>query len=257
MRLLIIELRKVIWYRAFWISTLGYLLLMPLLFVSLANFNIQVSGGTSLGLNLYLFPQVWQNVSYMASWFNLLLYFFVILLVTNEFQFRTLRQNIIDGLSREEVLIGKLLLLLLFTVVSTLLVAAVGLGCGLAYGEGVNWQTAFEKIHFVPIFFLQCYATLVFALFLSLLVQKQGLTIIAYLFYSMVLENVLRFKLLPKGWGEYLPMKTISDLIPNPFPAMLGMGVAKDPELNTLLFTVGYIVLFSLASWGWLRWRDV
>lgn len=257
MRLLIIELRKVIWYRAFWISSFGYLLLMPLLFMSLANFNIQVSGGTSLGLNLYLFPQVWQNVTYMASWFNLLLYFFVILLVTNEFQFRTLRQNIIDGMSREEVLIGKLLLLLLFTVVSTLLVAAVGLGCGLAYGEGVNWATATEKIHFLGIFFLQCYATLVFALFLSLVVQKQGLTIIAYLFYSMVVENVLRFKLLPQGWGDYLPMKIISDLIPNPLPSLLGMGVAKDPEWISVFLTLGYIALFSLASWGWLRWRDL
>lgn len=256
MRLLSIELRKIIWYWAFWMSALAYILLMPLLFISLANLNLRVGPGTSLGINLYLFPQVWHHASYMASWFNLLLYFFVILLVTNEFQFRTLRQNVIDGLSRTEVLMGKLLLLLLFTGVSTVLVAVVGLGCGLAYGNGFEPEKAFEQIHFIPVFFLQCYATLVFALFLSLLVQKQGLTIIVYLFYSLVLENVLRFKLLPEGWGDYLPMKIISELIPNPFPALLGFGAPQSPELGTILWALGYTLFFIGASWGWLHWRD-
>ncbi|PIQ25613.1 hypothetical protein COW36_21465 [bacterium (Candidatus Blackallbacteria) CG17_big_fil_post_rev_8_21_14_2_50_48_46] len=257
MRLLSIELRKIVWYRAFWISALAYLVLMPLLFISMANFKIEVGAKTSIGLNFYLFPDVWHHAAYMASWFNLLLYFFVILLVTNEFQFRTLRQNIIDGLSRSEVLIGKLLLLLLFTLVSTLLVAVVAFGCGLAYGNGFDPATAFDKINYLALFFLQCYATLIFALFLSLLVQKQGLTIIVYLFYSLVIEPVLHYRILPQGWGEYLPMKIISELIPNPLPALLGLGVTRTVELQTILIALGYMVLMVVASWGWLHWRDL
>jgi ABC-2 type transport system permease protein len=259
LRVLAIELRKIIWYRAFWLSALAYLILMPLFFISLANLQLQLGGpgGTQLGINLYLFPQVWHHAAYMAGWFNLLLYFFLILLVTNEFQFRTLRQNIIDGMSREEVLLGKLLLILIFTLVSTILVALVAFGCGLVYGDGFQFSTAFEKWIFIPAFFLQCLATLVFALFVSLIVQKQGLTIIVYLFYVLVIENVLRFKLLPKGWGDYLPMKTVSDLIANPFPALMGWGKAQTPEWGTVVLVLGYTLLWLGLSWAWLRWRDL
>ncbi|PKL75826.1 MAG: ABC transporter permease, partial [Candidatus Melainabacteria bacterium HGW-Melainabacteria-1] len=117
-KLLEIELRKLVPYRFFWISVLAYALLMPALFVSFYRFNIQIQS-FEIGIDFYNFPDVWHNSAYIAKWFNFLLYVFVLQMVTNEYQFRTIRQNIIDGLSPWQYLSGKVLLLLLFALGST------------------------------------------------------------------------------------------------------------------------------------------
>ncbi len=50
----------------------------------------------------YDFAHTWQTTSYVGGWLLLLPGLLLILLITNEFSFRTHRQNIIDGWARKD-----------------------------------------------------------------------------------------------------------------------------------------------------------
>src|SRR5688572_6830858 len=100
-QLLAIEWLKIKRYRTFWILTGFFLVLLPLLNYQILHGMVKIGGG---GINLlsqsYSFPAVWGNVGFWGSIFILFLSILIIILTTNEFNFRTHRQNVIDGLKR-------------------------------------------------------------------------------------------------------------------------------------------------------------
>src|SRR5215216_6037575 len=122
--LLKIEWLKVKNYKTFWIFTVLY-------FVSILGINYtgyyinelaitSMPGSSAILGSPYGFPKVWQTVGWMSSW---LLYFpgiLFIMLLTNEFNFKTHRQNIIDGWSRFQFITVKVIFALLFSLVATL-----------------------------------------------------------------------------------------------------------------------------------------
>ena len=61
-----------------------------------------------------------------------------ILLITNEVQYRTHRQNIIDGWSRMDFLKAKFSMLIFFVAVSTLLVFIIALIVGFSSGSAFS-----------------------------------------------------------------------------------------------------------------------
>ena len=63
MKLLEIELRKLIPYRSFWVAVLAYAILMPALFISLYRFNIKIEQFT-LGFNFYNFRDNFSDAYY-------------------------------------------------------------------------------------------------------------------------------------------------------------------------------------------------
>ena len=62
-----------------------------------------------LRVPLYHFPDIWQNLTYISTYFQPILAIIVIISLTNEFSFKTIRQNIIDGFDRKDFLVSKLL----------------------------------------------------------------------------------------------------------------------------------------------------
>lgn len=256
LKLLEIELRKLTPYRFFWLAAAAYILMMPGLFISLYRFNINVKGAT-IDFNFYNFPDVWHNCTFIAGWFNILLYFFVLQVVTNEYQFRTIRQNIIDGLSRWQYLAAKALLLLFFAVCSTLLVALIALLCGLFLSEAPNQAQMWQKTEYLGYYFLQLLGYLSFALLVGTLVRKQATSIIVFIGYTLVLENIIRYRFFADNIGPYLPLQVLGALMPNPLPYYFGMGEPPVVATEMITLSVVYILLFLGLS-GWLiRQRDL
>src|SRR5688500_2377894 len=95
--LLRIELRKILPYRTIWVI-LGIFILLLFLIVK-GSSTIEINGQKA-GTSLYNFPDIWMKLTYIASYFNLLLGILVIILITDEYSFRTLRQQVIDGYFR-------------------------------------------------------------------------------------------------------------------------------------------------------------
>src|SRR6476619_1417230 len=70
----------------------------------------------------FSFPKVWQTVSYYSGLMLLLPGLLMLILVTNEFTYRTHRQNIIDGISRKQFTQVKLFIGFIIALASTALV---------------------------------------------------------------------------------------------------------------------------------------
>lgn len=256
LKLLKIELKKIKSYKAFWVCIVLYTILFPLLFTGIRNININASLKETAFSMMYSFPNLWHNVSYFAGWFNILLYLIMILLVTNEYIFKTLRQNIIDGLSKAEIIGGKLLLGGAFSLYSTILIVITGLLSAYFFApDTFTNELIFGKLSFVAAYFLQTFGYMTFAILLSFIFKRQGFTIIFFIIYSTMIENIIALRT-PENIAKYFPLETFSNLIKNPFSKYISGAVQEAPETNFIIASIAYILIFSFSSYILLEKTD-
>ena len=255
-KLLAIEMKKVVPYVTFWIMLGIYAFL--LFFVFFVLHQIKMGGNLSFfSLQAYYtFPELWHTLSYIASFFNLLLGMLIIILITNEFTFRTVRQNVIDGLSKMDFLVSKLLLILVIAVAATVLVFIIGMINGLMETDSLTSSIIFEKIDFVLAYFVQAIGYMCFALFVGTLVKKSGLAIGLFLLYSKIVEPLIGWKL-PNEISDYLPFHNISGLISNPAFKLIGMSVPESPVGIHFVFTLIYSAAFLGGTYLLMTKRDL
>jgi len=149
-----IEWLKIKSYRTFWVLFLAFIIFYPLAFYFSANKYMEVTSAGTEGKMLkaflaspFVFPRVWLGASWMGGLFFILIGMLFILLITNEVQYRTHRQNIIDGWSREQFINVKIAIAVIVALVATLVVIITGLVFGFASG------TSFSLTHFESVFF--------------------------------------------------------------------------------------------------------
>src|SRR5690349_23467372 len=130
LHLLSIEFRKMYSYRTFWIVcglyflTIGFSTATGMEFLKWLS-NTIGKFGQELNINripLYHFPDVWLNLVWWSGFFKVLLGIMTVISITNEYTYRTIRQNVIDGLSRWEFLLSKILTNFLLSLSSVVLV---------------------------------------------------------------------------------------------------------------------------------------
>jgi hypothetical protein len=252
-----IELRKLIPYRTAWIILLLYPALLGATVAGAGGVSVN---GQAIGQALYALPELWQKLTFIAGYFALLPAFLLIMLITDEFQFRTFRQQVIDGASREQLALGKLQVALLFTVWGVLSVLLVGVYFGLMHNPTANLA---EVLAPAPTALLltgaQLLGYLSLAALLALLLRKSTPAIVALLLYVWVAERLIRY-FLPDELDRFLPVKALDSLTPSPFQqtinTMLGPG-GELPPLQALPLALGYVLLFWLLSTALLRVRDL
>ncbi|RYY91516.1 MAG: hypothetical protein EOO11_22595, partial [Chitinophagaceae bacterium] len=153
-----LKMRK---YRAFWVMlgivALSYPGMNYMLYVNGYRDNLadpKVGPILQMLPNPFTFPDVWATVAYISSLFIFLPALLVIMFITNEYTFKTHRQNIIDGWSRRDFMLGKIidvvLISLLITAVYTLTAFVIGT---LNAGEGAAHP--WEGSRYIALFFLQ------------------------------------------------------------------------------------------------------
>jgi hypothetical protein len=260
-RLFLIEWRKIANYRTFWIlfilyfAIIGFVLSAGKMFLQfLADQGADFNGINPTILPIYDFPDIWQNITFTASFFKVFLSFLIIISITNEISYRTIRQNIIDGLSRADFIKAKLLLVFYLSLANALFVALVGVILGLVYSPVKEMEFILMQWQFVPAFFLQTIVFLLFAFVLSLLVKKSGFTIILIAFYTYfiepiataILKNVKQMPEIIKEGVPYFPVKAVNKVIANPFPKYILREIQDFVAWQELAIAAGYLVLYLI-----------
>ena len=249
------ELRKILPYRTVWVILALFVVLLAL-FVS-AGGSV-VLNGQQVGATLYTFPGLWQKLAYVASFFNLLLGILLVILITDEFQFRTFRQQVIDGASVAELLQNKLLVSGLLAAFGMLTVLALGFYFGLTRAADTANQ-ATVGITAVALYGVQVLGLLSMAALLAVLVRRSGPSILLFLLYAWVAEPLLRFSL-PDALDRYLPAKVFNSLTPMPgqevLDTMTGPSAALLPT-QALPLALIYTAVFWGLSYLVLRSRDL
>jgi len=212
-KLLFIELQKLLpntTFRVLIILHAGLFLLVAFL-----STQIDISmPGVELK-NMHQFPVIWNLFTWLASYFNLFLAILIIVSVGNEFSFRMFRQHAIDGLQRNELITGKLLVILILSFYSLILVFLITLVFGLFCSTEPDLSVMFDRAYYLFVYFLQTVAYMSLALLITILLRNTALSIIVFVFYFFPVEPVIR-QFFPDTVAQYFPMKIISKLTPAP-----------------------------------------
>ncbi len=266
MRLIKIDARKYIRNRTFWVLSALYVVLVVFVFMGMESFLNHVvsqTGGTSKitfpAFSLYAFPYVWHNLAYIAGLFKIFLALLVIIFVTNEFNYKTIRQNIMSGMSRIEFLFSKVLFVFLISVAVSLVLFFSALLLGLTHTEQVTAALLFSKMYFVPVYFLEIFTFLLFALMVAFLLEKQGLAIGLFALYYYVAEPIFAYRL-PEGVSRFLPIKMITHLIDVPNSSLMklfGVNFRETVSAVDVAGNLGYAILFVFIVYAYLKNKDL
>lgn len=201
--------------------------------------------------NPFAFPESWHSVAYFSSFFVFIPAVVVIMFISNEYTFRTHRQNIIDGWGRNQFITSKLIDVLIVTGLITLLYIAASLVSGIVTrsdGDGNMWG----QVWYTGLFALQTFAQLSIAFLIGFLVRKAFIALGIFIFYFLILENILVgfFYVKVNDIGRYLPIEISDRMIPA--PAFLGK--IKSPEmyqesLDRIPLHVGMTVVLTTIIW--------
>ena len=256
LNLLKIEWLKIKGYKTFWI--LATLFLVSIVGLNYFVFYIKqgITQGNNKAVNAVLgspfdFPNVWHTVSYFSSFLLFIPGLMIITSITNEYSFKTHRQNIIDGWSREQFIHVKIAQIVIISFLATVFVFLTSILYGLLAGSTFS----FDKIQFIGYYFIQALSYCLFALLIGILIKRSGLSIGLFFLYSFIIENFLGAILNNMGGvksvsgpGDYLPLNTVDNLIPFPFLRNI-VRFGEPPSLYVLLgLSAVYIFLYYFIS---------
>ncbi|SHM12031.1 ABC transporter permease [Chitinophaga sp. CF418] len=248
-----IEWLKVKNYRTFWVFiALGLLSILAPNFIIHDVFirRIPKDAQKLLGQPIYDFPLVWQTVASVGSYTSGIFGLLLITLVTNEFTYRTHRQNIIDGWDRRDFVLSKL-----FWVVSLALVAFLTSLIAVFIFGGIYGSAPFslENSHYLFYYLLQVIVSLLLALLLAMLVKRTGLAIILFVGYVMFLEQLLVF-IAKRNFGNIgglFPLQAGDELLP--FPVLEKVEKLADPNYrgpyDNEVYLATLIIYIALIIW--------
>lgn len=268
-RLLKIELKKVWPNRAFRLLSIMYMVAMVIIAMGVMPFlrylkskieDFDMDGLDPTIIPFYEFPDIWQNLTSVAIWFKLLLGFSLIYSITNEFSYRTIRQNVIDGLSKHEFILSKIIMAGFLALASTATLFVLGLITGFMYSSELSFGLIFSDSYFLLGFFLQLFAFLLFTLFVGVLIRKSIIAMGLLVFWILAVENgfYIYSQVKQISWIEYLlPVKSINSLIHNPFPKYVFMEIQDWIAFPELALVIAYGALFYWATIRLVVKRDL
>lgn len=214
---------------------------------------------------IYDFPDIWQNLTYVASFFKIFPAFLVIISVANEFNYRILRQNIIDGLSKKEWILSKLLFIAALSLASTLLVFLIGIMTGSIYAHSDAMGSVFQSTSFLGAYFLDVFVYLVFAFMLILIIRKGAIVIVGLFMYTYMLEPfvtlfISQYPHLPDKYrviAPFFPVKAIHNLIHIPFSRYVFMEIQDYVSLKEVAIVLVWLGIFIWIIFWLLRRKDL
>ncbi|MEA3504284.1 MAG: ABC transporter permease subunit [Bacteroidota bacterium] len=257
-KLLNIEFKKLLYYKTFWILSILLLFLL-----SLVTFGLQGFLGTIIDdsnthspipipkFSIYQFPDIWHNITFIAGYFRIFLGVILIILITNEFNFKTIRFNIINGLSRTEFFFSKFFLLLFLSLATTLVLLISGFILGYNNTINTSFSVVSSELYFVAAFFFEIICYLTFVMFVSLFMKRSGLAIGFILLYSYILEPIINYKL-PESLQGLLPLTSFGNIIQLPNTQLMrvfGYEFSESIATTDLLISLVWVTIFAVASW--------
>ncbi len=274
LRLLAIELHKLRYNKSAKVISLVYFILIT--FIALiASIEIPLINVRLAEQGIFNFPYIWHFNTYIAAILKLFLAIVIVSMMANEYSNRTLKQNLIDGLSKWEFVLSKFLTVVLFSVLSTLFVFVVSLLLGLKFSDYTEASIIFSDLEYLLAYFVKLLGFFSFCLFLGVLVKRSAFAL-GFLFVWNIIEGViyglLRWKILDEDTADkiiqFFPLSAMSNLIVEPFSRLgaiqsaanqIGDGFSKDYSVHstTLIIVLAWTVIFVYGSYYILKKRDI
>lgn len=251
MHLLKIEWLKVKYYKAFWIFLALYVVALFSINYIAYQFQIDLKK-TNVPLDIfpYNYPRVYQTIAWVSSW---LLYFpgmLMILIISNEYSFKTHRQNIIDGLTRRQFVVSKILVGLVICILTTIICFLISLYFGVSFSG--NFSA--DGLEYIGYSFIQTACYLFFAMILAILFRRSGLAMAVFFLYGLVFEQLIggivdNKIIYSHSFWYYMPLQATDVLIPVTF----GKDIFYKDAPSSLVLIIVACIYIALYCWLSLR----
>jgi ABC-type transport system involved in multi-copper enzyme maturation permease subunit len=276
-RLLSIELQKIWKNNASRILTLTYFILLSFIaLLASIKFNLGDFKFDVAQMGIFNFPYIWHFNTYMADWLKFFLAIVIVSMMANEYSYGTLKQNLIDGMSKKEFVQSKFLTVILFATASTVYVFIMSLILGFSFSSYTELGIVFSDLSYLFAYFIKLVGFFSFCLFLGILVKRSAFALgflLVWYFIEAIIYGLLRWQIfgstsIADKIIAFFPLSAMSNLSVEPFSRMsliknLGnqIGVANDKDygihLSSILIVIVWIVIFMLMSYKLLKKRDL
>ncbi len=258
-RLLSIELQKLWKNRASRVLIISYFVLLSLIAgIAAIKFNI---GGIDYRIadqGIFNFPFIWHFNTYVASILKLFLAVIIVSMMANEYTYGTLKQNLIDGLSKKEFILSKFLTVVLFSLGSMVFIFLLSLILGLNFSSYTDISIIFTEVDYLFAYFVKLLGFFSFCLFLGVLVKRSAFALgflVLWFFIENILYAVLEFGMglenLASQISRFFPLESMSMLILNPTRrlSVVKMMEQQAGMTNANIYSVDYLQILIVLAW--------
>ena len=281
-RLLSIEFQKIWKNKASKILVLTYFILLSFIALiasikfSIGSFEIRIADQ-----GIFNFPYIWHFNTYVGAYFKIFLAIVIVSMMANEYTYGTLKQNLIDGLSKKEFILSKFLVVLSFALATTLFIFLLTLILGYSFSSYNEASIVFSDLEYLGAFFVKLLGFFSFCLFLGILVKRSAFAL-GFLFVWFVLEKlfygIFKFAILDGSSkkedladkiADFLPLEAMSNLISEPITRLNavktiettigGEQVLRDYSIHfsQINIVLVWTIIFILTSYFILKKRDL
>lgn len=276
-RLLDIELQKLWKNRASRVLIITYFALTS--FISLIasiKFDLGPFKFNAADSGIFNFPYIWHFNTYFVAWLKVFLAVVSVSMIANEYSYGTLKQNLIDGMSKKEFILSKFITVILFAGISTLFVFIITLLLGYSFSSYNEIGIVFSDLEYLFAYFIKLVGFFSFCLFLGILIKRSAFAL-GFLMLWFFIEKII-YGLMGKfvfddfdkanAIFKYFPLESMSNLIIEPISRLnfikavstqIGVENIKDYSVHfsTVLVVLLWTVIFVLMSYKILKKRDL
>jgi ABC-type transport system involved in multi-copper enzyme maturation permease subunit len=248
--------------------------ILPFFVILLSALKINVFGFFTLELGelgIFNFPVIWHLNTFFASQFKFFFAIVVVSMIGNEYSNKTIKQNLIDGLSKKEFILSKFYTIVFFSLVSTILIGLISLCIGLYYSSYTEASIIFRETEFLFAYFVKLIGFFSLCLFFGMLIKRSAFAL-AFLFILYIVEwilfGVIAWKFdsnIAEKIQNFFPLKSMYKLIDQPFQRI---AMSKFPDKGNLTYDYGahsyeilivlcWTALFIFLSYRLLKKRDL
>lgn len=274
LRLIQLELQKL------WLNKVSRILIfisfiLPFTVLILSSIKINFFGFFTLelgDLGIFNFPIIWHITTFFASYFKFFFAIVVVSMIGNEYSNKTLKQNLIDGLSKKEFILSKFYTIVFFSLCATVLIGVATFLIGLYYSSYTEASIIFREFDFLLAYFVKLVGFFTLCLFFGMLVKRSAFAL-GFLVVLYIVEWIV-FGAAYKAFDDadmafrvknFMPLESMYKLIDQPFQRII---MTKFPEKGDLVYdyavhwyeiaiVLGWTAIFVFLSYQLLKKRDL
>lgn len=272
-RLIQLELQK-LWHNRTSKVLIFISFILPFTVLVLSSIKINFFGFFTLELGelgIFNFPIIWHITTFFASYFKFFFAIVVVSMIGNEYSNKTLKQNLIDGLSKKEFILSKFYTIVFFSLTATFLIGIATFCIGMYYSSYTEASIIFREIEFLLAYFVKLVGFFSLCLFFGMLLKRSAFAL-AFLIVLYIVEWIIVGLI---SWQvnyetadkihRFFPLESMYKLIDQPFQRIIMTKYPEKAELgydyavhfSEVAVVLGWTAIFIFLSYRLLKKRDL
>lgn len=276
LRLLQIEFIKLWNNRSSKILILAYFILMILIaLISMIKVDFGPLKFNVADIGIFNFPYIWHFNTFVAAFLKLFLAIVIVSMIANEYSNKTIKQNLIDGLSKKEFIWSKFLTIGVFALTSTIFIFVVSLILGLMYSNYTEVSIIFSELEYLVAYFVKLLGFFSFCFFIGMLIKRSAFAL-GFLFIWFIGAEIIPYIYMGSKYSKefadsvsrFFPFGSMWSSIPEPASRLnviqsaaqqVGEDISRDYSIHgsQLLIVLCWTALFIYLSYRLLKKRDL